>query len=57
MLEPRLNKQGARWKDAEEYFQDVDAELVELTTKDLSDDILLLAEEVLELKKLLGKRG
>ncbi|HEX7728270.1 MAG TPA: GIY-YIG nuclease family protein [Terracidiphilus sp.] len=34
-LEPKLNKQGARWKDVKEYFQTRDPELEEATLGDL----------------------
>jgi len=53
VLEPRLNKQGARWKDAEEYFQEIDDELMELTTKDLHESIADLHLEIKALKKRL----
>lgn len=36
-LEPKLNKQGARWKDVEEYYQTIDEELEEPTVGDLAD--------------------
>lgn len=35
-LEPRLNKQGARWKDADEYYQEIDEEMDEPTLADIA---------------------
>lgn len=34
-LEPKLNKQGARWRDVEEYFQTQDPEMEDATVGDL----------------------
>jgi len=47
-LEPKLNKQGARWKDIEEYFQTRDDEMEEPTLGDL-------AEKLEEFEKILKK--
>ncbi len=35
-LEPKLNKQGARWKDVEKYSQFRDDEMEEPTVRDLA---------------------
>lgn len=52
-LEPKLNKQGAKWKDAQEYYQTVEEGLLELTTNALRDSISSLHSEVQGLKRRL----
>ena len=37
-MEPKLNKQGACWKEVDEYFQEVDDEMRELTVRNLADE-------------------
>jgi len=45
-LEPKLNKQGARWKDIKEYFQDIDDEMRELTVGDLAEEFKTLKKQL-----------
>ena len=56
-LEPKLNKQGARWKDVEEYYQEVDGEVEEITTDDLSVKLDGIQKQLQEIdKRLRNKR-
>lgn len=50
-LEPKLNKQGARWKDVEEYYQVIDDEMRELTLGDVLDSNARLEKLVTGLSK------
>jgi len=54
-LEPKLNKQGARWKDVEEYFQFIDDEMEDVTTGDVLDSNAKLEKLILGLSKKVSK--
>ncbi len=47
ILEPKLNKQGGRLKDATEYFQEVDYRVRDITNQDLNE-ALARVENALE---------
>jgi len=51
LFEPRLNKQGPRWREAEEYLQYVEAEHGEDTA--VPDALDQIKGEILELRKLI----
>jgi hypothetical protein len=55
-MEPKLNKQGARWKDVEEYFQLIDEEMEEVTAGDILDSNDKLEKLIAGLSKNLTKR-
>ncbi|MDE3061831.1 MAG: GIY-YIG nuclease family protein [Acidobacteriota bacterium] len=50
-LEPRFNKQGARWKDVEEFFQERDPKVEEATVGDLMERFESIESKI----KALGK--
>jgi hypothetical protein len=54
-LEPKLNKQGARWKDVEEYFQLIDGEMEEVTLFDVMDGHARLEKRITDLTKKIAK--
>lgn len=54
-MEPPLNKQGARFKDAEKYSQVVDPNLAEISLEDISRQIQTLNGQVEKLQKQLEK--
>ena len=54
-LEPKLNKQGARWKDVEEYYQFIDYEMEEATSGDILDSNAKLEKLITGLSKQLAK--
>jgi len=54
-LEPKLNKQGARWKDVEEYYQFIDHEMEDVTTGDVLDSNAKLEKLITGLSKQLTK--
>jgi hypothetical protein len=47
-LEPKLNKQGPRWKDVKEYFQVVESELEDRATSEV-------LQRINDLEKVIGK--
>lgn len=49
-LEPRINKQGPRWSDVEEYFQFVEPELEERSVSEALQRIDALQQSVDQLK-------
>ena len=49
-LEPKLNKQGPRWKDVDEYFQYVEEELEERSISEV-------LREFSELKEIINKKA
>jgi len=55
-LEPKLNKQGARWKDVEEYYQLIDDEMEDVTAGDVLDSNARLEKLITGLGKKLSKR-
>lgn len=52
-LEPKLNRQGARWPDVTEYFQEVDDELCELTRRDFEKHHREVTEDLAAIKRRL----
>jgi hypothetical protein len=54
-LEPKLNKQGACWKDVEEYFQVIDDEMEDLTLGDVLDSDAKLEKLIVGLSKKISK--
>jgi hypothetical protein len=54
-LEPKLNKQGARWKDVEEFVQTIDEEMEELTLGDVLDGHSRLEHLITGLSKKISK--
>lgn len=42
VIEPRSNKQGAKWKDCTEYYQEIDESMDDVT----NDDIMVVVKEV-----------
>lgn len=54
-MEPKLNKQGARFGDAAQFFQEVDDNVTELTLGDITDQISELKEQIKQLQKSVGK--
>jgi hypothetical protein len=38
-LEPKLNKQGAKWEHVDEYFQEIDEYMQEITNFDIQERI------------------
>lgn len=55
-LEPKLNKQGARWrKDVEEYFQFIDHEMDDVTAGHLLDSDARLEKLIVGLSKKISK--
>lgn len=54
-MEPKLNKQGARWKDVEEYYQVVDDDMRELTLGDVLDSHARLERLVTGISKKISK--
>lgn len=50
-LEPKLNKQGPRWKDVEEFYQHVEEELEDRTVSEAIRQIEELKSEVATLLK------
>ena len=50
VLEPRLNKQGPKWKDAEEYFQSTDHADNDVSLNELRDE---LEQQLRDIKKAL----
>ena len=49
-MEPKLNKQGARWKGVKEFFQDTDdAEKEETALVDIYNKQLVLEEQIKKL--------
>jgi hypothetical protein len=61
-LEPKLNKQGARWKDVKEYYQTIDGDMREATVGDLlgefedSYKLLQRIERKLDMQRVSIKR-
>ena len=51
-LEPRLNKQGPRWKKVEEYFQFVEESLEERSVSEAIEKISKIEKSIQWLKKL-----
>ncbi|MDE1964090.1 MAG: hypothetical protein KGI42_09345 [Xanthomonadaceae bacterium] len=49
-LEPKLNKQGPRWKDVEEFFQTVDDELEERSVSEVLVEIADIKKQVAGLR-------
>lgn len=54
-MEPNLNKQGPRWKDAEEYFQDTE-QTQDITMRDLLMSHKELEDQIASLGKKLLKQ-
>lgn len=54
-MEPKLNKQGARFTEAEQYFQEVDENITELSLEDVLEQIATLQGEIQKLQKQVGK--
>lgn len=54
-MEPKLNKQGSCFPNAEEFFQAFDENIREVTLEDVYDRIDLLQEEIKRLQKQVGK--
>lgn len=52
IMEPTLNKKGANWKDAQEFFQEVDENAEEISIY----DVYSKQEELEELLKKISKR-
>jgi hypothetical protein len=50
-LEPKLNKQGAKWKDCNEYFQEIDETMEEVTLYDLLERQKSLEKLISSLKR------
>lgn len=56
-MEPRLNKQGARFPGAQEFFQEVDENVAEMTIEDLANQITGIEKTLAGLKKQIDKLG
>lgn len=56
-LEPKLNKQGARWKDVEEFYQQIDEELEEVTNFELSERFDQVHRELASIRKRIRVNG
>lgn len=54
-MEPKLNKQGARFAEAEQFFQEVDENITELSLEDVVEHIASLQVEVKQLQKQVSK--
>ena len=54
-LEPKRNKQGARWEDVDEYFQFIDDEKRDLTLADILDGHQKIEKSIASLSKRLIK--
>lgn len=52
---PKLNKQGARWKDVEEYFQFIDEEMEDVTLGDILAGHAKLEKLITNLNKKISK--
>jgi len=52
-LEPKLNKQGARWKDVEEFYQYVEEELEERSISEVIRQTEQMKTELVALRKAL----
>ena len=50
-LEPKLNKQGARWKDVHEYYQFVDEDMRETRVGDLVERFERIEKQLTKLNK------
>jgi hypothetical protein len=49
VLEPKLNKQGAKWTDVDEFFQEIHEDVEECTLDDLMEKHELLEYQIKEL--------
>jgi hypothetical protein len=54
-LEPKLNKQGASWKDIEEFYQLIDDDMAELKLADVIDANKELEKQISALDKKVQK--
>jgi hypothetical protein len=54
-LEPHLNKQGPRWKDADEYFQEVDEDMDDITMGQIMERHDDLEEKIAKIAATLKK--
>jgi len=50
-LEPKLNKQGPRWSDVEEFFQYVEDELEERSVSEALQEIEVLKDQITKFQK------
>jgi hypothetical protein len=55
-LEPKMNKQGARWKDVDEYFQTRDPAVEEATVGDLIEKFDGLESRLESVRKLVSSK-
>jgi hypothetical protein len=54
-MEPKLNKQGAKLSDAQQFHQTVDENIVELTLEDLSEQLSELQSQFGKIQKKIDK--
>jgi hypothetical protein len=54
-LEPKLNKQGPKWKDVQEYFQYIGDEVEESSIDDVIEKQEELESRLASIEKLLKK--
>lgn len=47
-LEPKLNKQGAKWKHIAEYFQEIDEYMHDITNFDIQERIVAAEKKILK---------
>jgi hypothetical protein len=55
-MEPKLNKQGAKFADAQRYDQDIDDGIIDLSLEDISNQIVELQTEFGKLRKIVTKK-
>lgn len=54
-LEPKLNKQGAKFSDANRFDQDIDDSIVDLSLEDVSNQISEMQQTLMKLQKSMSK--
>lgn len=54
-MEPKLNKQGAKMSDAQQFYQTVDENIMDLTLEDISEQLNVLQEQINKIQKKIEK--
>jgi hypothetical protein len=56
-LEPKLNKQGAKWNHVDEYFQEIDEYMDDITNFDIQERLSAVENILKQIQRRIKKQA